>query len=205
MLVAGALAVPFAKYLPVSMQRSLSFLPLDIDAAARLDAKGSLEWRLQMWSILLDEVPRYLWIGKGYAINPTDLYFATESIRRGMGKDYEGALVSGDYHSGPLSVVIPFGIFGVLAFLWFIIAAIRLLYRNYVFSDERLRNINTFFFAYFVARTIFYFVGFGAFNNDLPAFVGILGLSIAINGGMRGPQRTADEAAPGLLPAPASA
>jgi O-antigen ligase len=205
-LLAGALVVPFARHLPMSMQRSLSFLPLDIDAAARANARDSLDWRFEMWGILLGEVPKYFWIGKGYAINPTDLYFAEQSIRRGLAKDYEGAVVSGDYHSGPLSIMIPFGIFGVLAFLWFIIASIRLLYRNYRFSDERIRNINTFLFSYFVARTIFYFVGYGAFNSDLPAFAGIVALSIAINGGMRRwPEPVAEEARAELLPAPAPA
>jgi hypothetical protein len=203
--LSAALVVPFAKHLPLSVQRSLSFLPLDIDAAARASAEGSLQWRLDMWRILFDDVPRYFWVGKGYAINPTDLYFAQESIRRGIGKDYEGALVSGDYHSGPLSVLIPFGIFGVLAFLWFIVAGARLLYRNYLFSDEKLRNINTFLFAYFVARAVFYFIGFGAFNNDLPAFLGLVALSISINGAVRRSQYTATDEAPELLPAPASA
>jgi O-antigen ligase len=204
-LIAGAVLVPTARHLPLSMQRSLSFLPLDIDPVARANAQGSLEWRLEMWRVLMEQVPQYFWIGKGYAIDPTDLYFATESIRRGLATDYEGAVVAGDYHSGPLSIIIPFGIFGVLAFLWFIIAALRLLYRNYMFSDPRLRNINTFLVAYFVARTVFYFVGFGAFNNDLPTFAGIVALSIAINGGMRGPQQVAEEATVELLPEPAPA
>lgn len=203
-LLAGAVLVPTARHLPLSVQRSLSFLPLDIDASARAQAQGSLEWRLGMWGVLLEQVPQYFWIGKGYAINPTDMYFAQEAHRRGLAKDYESALVSGDYHSGPLSVLIPFGIFGMIAFVWFVIASLRLLYRNYLYSEEHLRRLNTFLLSYFVARTIFYFVGFGGLNSDLPIFVGLVGLSIAVNGARRGPEAS-PSAVPQLTPASATA
>jgi O-antigen ligase len=181
-LLGGAVVTVFARHMPLSVQRSLSFLPIDVDPETRANAQGSLEWRLEMWRLLVREVPQYFWIGKGYAINPTDLYFAQESWRRGLAKDYEGAVVAGDYHSGPLSILIPFGIFGMIGFLWFIIVCIRVLYRQYLSSDEKLKNINTFLLSYFVARVIFYFVGFGAFNSDLWLFTGLIGLSIAVNG-----------------------
>ncbi len=203
--VAGiVLFAPVVKHMPLSVQRSISLLPVEIDAAARAQAEGSLEWRLEMWQILLKQVPQYFWLGKGYVIDPTDLYFATESSRRGLAKDYEGAIVSGDYHSGPLSILIPFGIFGLIAFLWFVFASIRLLYRNYVFSEEKLRMMNTFLLAYFVSRTIFYFIAFGALHSDLYMFVGVVGLSIAINGGMRGPSREAEQVLPMGEPAVAA-
>jgi O-antigen ligase len=195
--VAGiGLFLPVVKHMPLSVQRSISLLPVEVDTAARAQAEGSLEWRLEMWQILLKQIPQYFWVGKGYAIDPTDLYFAQESARRGLAKDYEGAIVAGDYHSGPLSILIPFGIFGLVAFLWFVFASIRLLYRNHVFSEDKLRMINTFLLAYFVCRTIFYFVGFGALHSDLQMFVGIVGLSIAINGGVRGPSREAEQLLP---------
>jgi len=200
-LLAAAVVGPFAQHMPLSVQRSLSFLPLEVNPVARASAQASWEWRLDMWKILITQVPQYFWIGKGYAINPTDLYFAQESQRRGLARDYEGAVVAGDYHSGPLSILIPFGIWGVIGFLWFIVACIRVLYRQYLFSDEKLKNINTFLLSYFVTRVIFYFVGFGAFNSDLWLFTGLIGLSLAINGVPR------PAVAPALMPQlrPASA
>jgi len=201
-VIGAALLVPFAKHLPLSVQRSISLLPVEIDMTARAQAEGSLEWRLDMWRLLLKEVPRYFWLGKGYAIDPTDLYLAEESMRRGLAKDYEGAIVSGDYHSGALSILIPFGIFGLVAFLWFVGAAIRLLYRNYAYSEGALRTANTFLLAYFVSRIVFYFAAFGALHSDLYTFVGIVALSIAINGGVRRPSaETAVSDAPDSLAA----
>jgi O-antigen ligase len=201
-VVAGALLVPLASRLPLSIQRSISFLPFDIDPVARANAHASTQWRLDMWEVLLYEVPQYFWLGKGYAINPTDLYFAQESARRGLSLGPEGSIVSGDYHSGPLSILIPFGIFGVLAFLWFIIAGLRLLYRNYKNSSPDTIVINRFLLAYFFAKFVFYVVGFGAFHSDMAFFTGVLGLSVAINGGVQR-RVLADEPSTVALPVPA--
>ena len=164
---------------------TLSILPVKIDPQVRASAQGSLEWRWEMWKALADQIPQYFWLGKGYAIDPTDLYFADQAMRRGFGKHHEGSLVAGDYHSGPLSILIPFGIFGSVGFVWFLGACIRLLYRNYRFGDATFKNINTFLVSHFVARVIFYFVGFGAMYVDLIFFCGVAGLSIAVNGGMK--------------------
>lgn len=203
-VLAGTLLTAFATRLPLSVQRSLSVLPIEIDTAARLNADASVEWRLQMWKLLLPQVRQYFFLGKGYALDPTDLYFATESIRRGLADDYEGAVVAGDYHNGPLSVIIPFGIFGLLAFIWFLAAGIRLLYQNYRFGDPALSKINTFLLSYFVARSIFYFVGFGALHSDMPMFLGALGFSVALNGGIRRQERSVVPAEAALLPDPAT-
>jgi hypothetical protein len=193
MVVGGAALVPLAPKLPLSVQRSLSMLPLKIDPAARIDAQGSLEWRLEMWKILIPEIPRYFWLGKGYALSPTDLYFSNESARRGFIKGYEAAAVSGNYHNGPLSILIPFGIFGMTGFLWFLIASVRVLYINHRYSPPEYQNLNTFLLSYFVARAIFFLVFMGGLSSDLPFFAGLIGLSIAVNGGVR-------SRAPGVIP-----
>lgn len=90
----------------------------------------------------------------------------------------------GDYHSGPLSVILPFGIFGSIAFVWLLLAAGRVIYQNYKFGDPAFHNINIFLFAYFVVKAIFFFIIFGSLHSDLPLFLGLLGLSISLNGGV---------------------
>src|SRR5690606_33730745 len=88
---------------------------------------------------------------------------------------------------GPLSLIIPFGIWGVLAFVWFLIAAHRVLWRNYKYSPPEMLKLNQFLLAYFYAKVIFFTLFFGAFYLDLAAFVGVIGLSISANAGMRAP------------------
>jgi O-antigen ligase len=183
-VVCAAIIVPTVSKLPLSVQRSLSMLPLDIDPVARADAQASIEWRLDIWSTLFPQIRTYFWIGKGYAINPSDIYLATEGARRGF-KNNNVAIVAGDYHSGPLSVIIPFGIFGAIGFLWFIFASIRVLYLNYKFTEESHRILNSFLLSYFVARFVFFIIGMGALSSDMPFFAGIIAFSVAVNGGVR--------------------
>jgi len=184
-VVVGAVAIiPLASKLPLSVQRSLSMLPLDIDPIARADAQASLEWRLEIWKALLPQIKTYFWLGKGYAINPSDIYLSAEAAKRGF-KLNDPAIVTGDYHSGPLSVIIPLGIFGAIGFLWFIFASIRALYLNYKFSEASRRTLNTFLLSYFVARFVFFVVGMGAVSSDMPLFAGLIAFSVALNGGVR--------------------
>ena len=103
----------------------------------------------------------------------------------GMINSYEQAMLAGDYHSGPLSVIIPFGIGGVVAFLWVLIAGFRILLSNYRFGDARLRRINSVILAYYLAYCISFFLIFGAFNSQLFIFLGAAGLSISLNGGVK--------------------
>jgi hypothetical protein len=184
-VLGGAVLVAAADRLPLSVQRAISFLPVEVSPVAKLDAQNSLEWRLQMWRLLLPEVPNYLVRGKGYAINPTDLWLTHESARRGLAKSFEGAIVAGDYHNGPLSVLIPFGLPGAITFLWFLGASVWVLAQNWRHSDPALKSINTFLLAYFMMRIVQFVFVFGSLSSELWFFTGIVGLSVSLNGGVR--------------------
>ena len=143
-----------------------------------------------MWRILWSQVPKYLLVGKGYAIDPEELYLADLAASRGESSfGAESAMVAGDYHNGPLSVIIPFGILGVVGLLWLLGAGIKALYQNYRYGDPALDRINTFLLAWFITQSIIFFAVFGAFNSQLYVFTGTLGLSVALNGGVRRARR----------------
>jgi len=180
-----AVLLPLTQHLPLSVQRTISFLPLPIDPVAKASAEASTEWRLTMWKHVLPQVPQYLLLGKGYAIVPGDL----EMVRAGTaleGGTY-GAELAGDYHNGPLSLIIPFGIFGAVAFLWFLVAGVKVLLQNYQNGDPTCRAINRFLLSYFIAKIFFFFGVFGGFFADLAGFTGLVGLSICVNGGVLKP------------------
>ncbi|TAK97468.1 MAG: hypothetical protein EPO07_13225, partial [Verrucomicrobia bacterium] len=182
-VVGAAGLVPFARKLPLNAQRALSFLPIDVDPAARASARGSIEWRVDMWKEVIDEVPRYLLKGRGYRIDPTDLYMADENSARGFGLPAQWAIVSGDYHNGPLSVLIPFGLWGALAMLWFMWASLRLLYRNCIHGDPQNALLNRALFACFLVRSIFFLFLVGGLASDLPYLVALVALGISFNRG----------------------
>jgi hypothetical protein len=176
----------FSDVMPGSVQRAISFLPVKVDSAVLADARDSSEWRFQIWADAWKEVPKYLLIGKGYGVDPTEIFLVNEANRMGLATSgMESQLLTGDYHSGPLSVLIPFGVFGVIGFLWVLIGGYRILSWNRRFGDTRLRPINTVLLAFYVAYTVSFFFIFGAFNSELCVFLGVCGLSVSLNGGVR--------------------
>jgi hypothetical protein len=192
-MVAAVLVIPFADKLPLSLQRTLSIFPINVNPIARYEAEASTEWRVQMWKVVMPLVPEYLWLGKGVGIAGTDLTSTSDATRQGFLSSQEEAMLSGNYHNGPLTVLIPFGIWGAIGWLWFLGAAIRALYLNYRYGEESIKTINTFLLAFFVAKTVLFFAVFGDFRSDFSIFVGVVGLGVALNGGIRRPEELAAE------------
>ena len=185
-VIAVTLIIPFASKLPFALQRSLAFLPLKIDPVARNDAEGSEDWRLQIWKDALPTVPQYLLLGKGYALSEDELATASSQSFH-YTSDIQSVDITGNYHSGPLSVVIYFGIWGVIAILWFWGACLRALYLNYRYGNAELQTVNIFLLAYFVAKIVLFLIVFGGLYGDMYIFTSIIGLSVSINGGIRRP------------------
>lgn len=176
----------FSNSMPHSVQRAISFLPVTVDSEVLEDARDSSEWRFEMWRLVVKEIPKYLLIGKGYGIDPNELAVVSMAEQTGIQvAPYEGQLIAGDYHSGPLSLIMPFGIFGVIGFIWVLIGGYKVLSRNYRYGDPRLRRINTTLLAYYITYCFSFFFLFGAFNTQMPIFLGACGLSVCLNGGVR--------------------
>jgi hypothetical protein len=194
-ILGAALLVPFASKLPFTFQRSLSFLPLNIDPAARASADDSVEWRLKMWHDLWPKVPQYLLLGKGYGLTMEDYQmmgqgtFARGGLAEQMDASEGGLAISGDYHSGPFTTIIPFGIWGSFGMLWLMAAVVRVTYRNYKYGDPELKTVNTFLFMISVYGVFSFFFIFGGFHNDVGGFAKTAAFSIALNWGVCGPRR----------------
>ena len=184
----GALAlIPLADKLPYTFQRTLSVLPYKVSTAARMDAEDSSQWRITMWKALLPEIPQYLLLGKGYVISPVDYNFVlgADVATHTTFAQNQGLALAEDFHNGPISIIIPFGIWGCIAFVWFIAAGTWAVYRNYRYGDPSLQVLNTFLLASFLEQTLFFLLIYGDFSKGMLIFSGILGLSVAFNGGVR--------------------
>jgi hypothetical protein len=108
--------------LPKTMQRALSWLPGDWNQAAVVDAEGSSQWRFEMWAwawnderILRDRV----W-GQGFGLSFDDMNLIAASMMAGKGgasllggSDRENFMITGAFHSGPLSSIKYIGIVGL--------------------------------------------------------------------------------------------
>jgi len=191
-ILATTAMIPLANKLPFTFQRTLAFLPLDLDQAAKQSAEDSTNWRFDMWKALLPQIPPHLLLGRGFAI-PTEEYnemmgMGGTALGTGRGIDpSQGALaLSYDYHNGMLSIVLCFGIWGVIAFLWFVFAGLRVTYLNFRYGDPALRTVNALLFILFFTQAGSYLSCMGGMQIALEIgfFLGYLGLSIALNNGV---------------------
>jgi hypothetical protein len=184
-LLMAVMIVPLASHLPFMVQRSLAFLPLNLSTEAKESAASSSEWRVNMWKALLPQIPQHLLLGKGYAISMEDFQLmGRDSAFRTVDASQQGLALAGDYHNGPLSVVLPFGIWGVIAFLWFMLAGLRVMYCNFRYGDESLRTINTYLWVYYLYRSFEFLFLYGALSSGMVSFCSTIGFSIALNGGV---------------------
>ena len=216
-ILLGGAAMPFASRLPFVIQRSLAFLPLTLNPEAVASAQASSTWRMDMWTALLPEIPKHLLLGKGLALPAetfNEMTTAVIAVNGQIDSSQQSLALSGDYHNGPLSVVLPFGIWGVLAFGWFMWAAVWVLYRNYKFGDPVNLTVNRFLFGFFLVKIVIFSTVFGSLSTDLYVFTSYVGFSIAINHGVCRERSAAQSAAGELsqvirykraLPAPAPA
>jgi hypothetical protein len=179
-LAGAAILLPNTQKLPWVVQRTISFLPVKIDPLVKQSAESSTEWRLEIWKQVIPQIPKYLFLGKGFRMDPNELYL--ESTQSNLAITPDAVAITGDYHSGPLSLIIPLGIWGVIGFVWFLVAASRYLYRNYRHGDPQLQRINTFLWALFIVKVFIFCAIFGSFYSDLYTFTGLLGISVSLNG-----------------------
>lgn len=188
LLLGGTTLVVFSDQLPRQIQRTVSFLPVKIDADVKADADGSKLWRETMWRDLWPQVPHYLLLGKGYALSSTDFNYLEHGVFAdlGAGQDasQQGLAVAGDYHNGPLSTLIPFGIWGMIGYVWLLIATVHVLWRNYRFGDADIKTVNCFLLVMALTKIFGFFFIFGAFGEDVLFLAKLAGFSVALNWGV---------------------
>jgi hypothetical protein len=185
----------FSGSMPLSVQRAISFLPVEVEPVARMDGENSTTWRLELWKIGLQEVPHYLWIGKGFTYSGADLEWTQQMGERISA--IEWAMVGSWYHSGPLTLIVCLGLPGTVTFVWFLLASGRWLKRQWIQSRPELRIINLFIYAVFLERVIFFVFFYGQIELDMILFTSLVGFSLAINGV---PARATVPSAPFALP-----
>ena len=112
---------------PLAAQRALSFIPISWDSRASVDAKGSVEWRVDMWRLALttDRYIKNKVFGDGFGYDPSELraWAAKASLRMDSSEGLQDYfMITGDYHSGPVSSVHFVGYIGLVLFTALLIA-----------------------------------------------------------------------------------
>lgn len=188
-LMGAMLLGVFSERLPYTFQRALCFLPFKWQTEAVMNAQGSSDWRHGIWRAMWPKVPEYLLLGKGFALSQEDYQNigngAFSQIRNShLDASEEPLAISSDFHNGPLSTLIPFGLWGGIGMIWLMATTIFCLYRNYKYGDAELRVFNAYMLACGLALIFNFFFIFGAFPNDVNGLARLAGFSIAMNWGV---------------------
>jgi len=125
----GLFVLGQAAYLfPQNMQRMLSIIPfVKISMEADVDAFSTWSWRVLLWKETLPEIPKYLWLGKGFAYSG-ELEMARD-VRMLANYGLWWAKVQTAYHQGVLSLLVGLGLPGLLTGAAFLISLCRRHYR----------------------------------------------------------------------------
>jgi len=109
--------------LPPNMQRALTSLPGTWEQRYKDDAKGSTDWRREIWieALTSERWIRNKWIGDGLGFGAEDLQIGMSAKGiagiSGIDAQREQVLINGDYHSGPVSTIRVIGYTGLVLFL----------------------------------------------------------------------------------------
>ena len=172
--------------LPRTMQRALSWLPGNWSPEAVADAQGSSQWRFEMWEwawnddrILRDRV----W-GQGFGLSLDDMNLIASSLMAGQGganllggSDRENFMITGSFHSGPLSTIKYIGIVGLALYYPLMCYMALFAWR----LCKRARDTRAFPLALFVGIPIIYepfnfVLVFGGLDGNYPQLLYWAGL-----------------------------
>ena len=172
LFVAGGLGLCvvylFARELPNSIQRAVSWLPgIDVNVYARSDAEQTVEWRLRLWQEALRYFPDYWLIGKGFSYNARDMMAAFQNIYQ---DDLKWALVVGSYHNGWLSMVLCTGIIGTALCLTILIAPVLRHWKKQQapWNNNQLKRFHGVFLAAILANALVFLVVYGDVHASFP-------------------------------------
>lgn len=172
---------------PLAAQRALSFIPISWDSRASVDAKVTVEWRVDMWRLALtsDRYIKNKLLGDGFGFDPAELRAQTTlaSFRMDTSaglQDY--FMITGDYHSGPVSAIRFVGYIGLVLFTTLLIANAKYAWK----IIESAKNTPFLPLALFsgigaIYHPICFWFIFGGYGGDLVQAILTLGMLNAID------------------------
>jgi hypothetical protein len=170
--------------LPFSIQRALSFIPLDWDPRAKKSGSDTAEWRFKMWSDALttDSIIKNKLLGDGFGFTRNELNIMMgETFGGGPGfigaSKEESFIIKGSFHSGPVSSIRFVGFIGLALLTWMqiylLVYATRLASRS---INSPFLPMGIYIGMWCVYNPFEFYAIFGAYNNnflDMLSYAGI--------------------------------
>lgn len=150
----------FGRLLPLSVQRGLSWVPFsDITWDAELSATRTIQWRFMVWARAMEMLPDCWLVGRGFTFNQSHLLWLPLSAT--LHRNVEWALITHNYHSGPISLLIDLGLPGLLLGSALIVGGFIKHYRrlSQPWADTGLARLHSVLLASYAVDVLrFYFV-----------------------------------------------
>lgn len=211
-VIALAGAVQSGISVPLTIQRTLSVLPLGWDQAATTSAEVTTTWRLDMWRDAWND-PNYFRdkvFGDGFGFTQQELMlFANEMIGMqgltGVSNTYEMFIIRGSLHNGPLSSIRYGGFVGLI-----LLTALMIYTAIYALKIVRASGGTVYApIAFFTAIPLLYeplafFAIIGAYDNNMTLYFLGVGMLNLINRSLPHPVGAALRARPHTTPASAA-
>jgi len=202
-LLVWGVAIVGGRSLPSPVQRSVSFLPgVEVEAVVRSSAQASLDWRFQIWRIALPNVPKYLWIGRGLVTDVSPVAW----MRREFYVTPEFFYEMKGYHSGPLSLLLDFGlpgfVFGSMFMIGLCSEGWRLRRRLRPDLDDMVARMHLFWLCLTTATVVLFYLVVGDVRASFPEIV-VYGIALRACGACMEAQAAERGAGtPAVVPAP---
>lgn len=171
--VALCLMAYFAIYLPMPVQRALSWVPFaNTSIEASISGTTTMDWRFYIWRRAINDLlanPQWFGIGQGLAFDPSGF----EGLDLAGEFSHEWAFVCRAYHHGVLSLLLIFGIPGLVIGSGVLITTA---WRHFKLSQQPcddlvLNRIYRVMLAMFCARMILFLSVGGDVQNYFPTFL----------------------------------
>jgi hypothetical protein len=105
--------------LPMAAQRTLSFLPIDVDPSIRESAEGSSDWRFEMWRLVLtsDRYIKNKLFGDGFGFSAAEHEAQVQNsmgVRKYTGDSIDAFIAKGSYHGWHVEAIRFTGVLGLI-------------------------------------------------------------------------------------------
>jgi hypothetical protein len=165
-LIGWLIALAVIPVLPDTFQRTLSFLPLArewVDPRVLMDAQNSVDFRLGIWELAWRRVPEYLLIGRGMTVEISQWAWLQSSSYRNP----EFFFATHNYHSGPLSLLVDFGLPGFILFTSFLIMVCVKAWKGVNQSCAGRNDLISRFYAFLTIQVTYKVVAFYLIYGDI--------------------------------------
>ena len=172
--------------LPLTAQRALSWLPGDWDEEASHDASESTRWRVEMWQWAWndDRIMRDRVWGQGFGLSSEDMNLIASAAMAGQsestllgGSDRENFMITGSFHSGPLSSIKFIGVVGFVLYFALMCYTALLAWRTCLQArGSKAFNLALFVGIPMIYEPINYVFIFGGLDSNYPQLIFQCGL-----------------------------